>query len=102
MRYLIALLFLCVSKLALAETPVVIMHERFSVNLYQESCRIAQVLVYIPINAQSSFKYGEGVYDGKPFKLCWTDNLPGISKIVIVWEDASVQFLPLNSRGTLI
>ena len=72
---------------------------RATVTLHDSPCVHKEVLRHIQPQHHSLLKAGSGVWDGKPYALCWAS---AGQSVVLIWEDGGVGQVPLALFGTAI
>lgn len=80
---------------AAAEPAMVFKTDNLTVQLFNRPCeseKVKPVLDYhVPAEYHEQFRLGAGLYQGRPFELCW---MPLAGDVVVVDEDGDLGMLP--------
>lgn len=60
---------------------------------FDAPCTKASVLQHVRTEFHPAMKAAEGLYDGKAYDLCWTDDPNGSGGVILVWEDGGMGML---------
>jgi len=60
---------------------------------YDEPCTKESVTKLVPAPARNMLKNADGIYEGKPYDLCYAEVPPGSGDVMLIWEDGGMGVL---------